>query len=173
MHHISYPLRRFFPSNYAYVRENPLKGWDSFGLSPADVQNIINTFNNTVNQMTRDGVRLSSPFWNNEARDFGKLTHNLIGNSKILNCGEQAEYMNNVLRNKKYDANWYFLVDEGTGHAWGLAIASDPGDPAIYYDPRGNTIGTGQPCPTCQPWFGPTSYGPDNPPPVPPPPRSK
>jgi hypothetical protein len=44
----------------------------------------LNTFSNTVNQMTNDGLRDSSPFWNNQERDWGKLTGDLLGDSKKL-----------------------------------------------------------------------------------------
>ena len=50
---------------YTYVNANPVLRKDPFGLSPADIDRILGTFNNSVIQMTNMGLRSPDPYLNN------------------------------------------------------------------------------------------------------------
>jgi RHS repeat-associated protein len=141
-------------NTYAYVSNNPISYIDVNGFSPQDVINIHQTFNSTVTNMTQQGLRNSSPFINNQQRFWGNLTNNKIGDSKKMDCGEQTGHMNENLGKGKYDDKWTFTMDAGVGHAWGVAISSNPSDPMLWYDTRTNEFSVGTPCATCSGWFG-------------------
>lgn len=42
---------------YRYAANDPIKWTDALGLSPHDVQNLINNFNNAVNCLNNSGLR--------------------------------------------------------------------------------------------------------------------
>jgi RHS repeat-associated protein len=151
---------------YGYVGGNPVSWFDFHGLSAQDVDQIVNTIRDTIDSMTRNKQRLPDPVKNNRCRKW-PWWPGCENPNDYKDCGEQTETVNDVLQGGNYEDNWYFLMDAGFGHAWGLATSSNPNDPVIYYDPRANEISVGTPCPTCSGWFGGSGYGPSNPPPHP------
>lgn len=141
-------------STYGYVGGNPISRIDSLGLSERDVQRIHSTFTATVQRMTALGLRHPSPTINNQQRFWGKLTRDLIGDSKKMDCGEQRDYVNEELWKDEYDDKWTFSADAAGGHAWGVAFSDNPNDPMLWYDPRSNSFSIGSPCQTCTGWLG-------------------
>lgn len=148
-------------NTYAYVGGNPVGLVDSLGLSARDVSEIRSRFHATVNLMTQQGLRDETPLVNNVQRYFGRLTRDLVGDSRKMDCGEQTDHVNKALSSGKYDDIWRFEMDAGTGHAWGIAISSNPSDPTLWYDARSNRFSEGIPCETCSGWFGESSTYPD------------
>jgi hypothetical protein len=149
-------------NTYAYVSSNPLGLIDPVGLSERDVANIRQRFGSTVGSMTSQGLRHPRGWWNNQLRSWGKATGDFIGDSKKMDCGEQTDYMNSVLQNGKYDDNWLFFMDAGVGHAWGVAVSSNPNDPTLWFDTRANSFSVGSPCGSCSGWFGDSALYPDS-----------
>ncbi len=161
-------------SLYGYVGGNPLKAIDPYGLSERDVARITEGFYRIVDQMTRDGQRNSSPWFNNWCRKY-PWSPGCPNPNDYKDCGEQTDKVNSDLEKGKYDDSWYFLPDSGIGHTWGVATSSNPNDPVIYYDSRSRQVSVGQPCSSCTGWLGSGSqvYGPNSPPPHPRPPRPR
>jgi hypothetical protein len=139
---------------------------DPLGLSPDDVVKIKTVIRETIDDMTINEERLPDPGENNRCRIW-PWWPGCKNPNNYKDCGEQTETVNNILRRGNYEDNWYFLMDSGIGHAWGLATSSNPNDPIIYYDPRANEISTGTPCPSCSDWFGSRGYEPSTPHPHP------
>jgi len=142
---------------YAYVGNQPLRRIDPDGLSPRDQVNIVLGIHAIVEQMTRAGLRHPEPTWNNFCRLF-PLSPGCLNPNEYKDCGEQVEHVNNLIELRKFDDRWGFFMDEGFGHAWGVAISSNPADPTIWYDPRSNQTSSGQPCLTCNAWLGRSHY---------------
>lgn len=141
-------------STYSYVGGSPTGYLDPLGLSEQDIQRIRNTYFATLNRMTQLGIRHPSPTINNQQRFWGRLTRDLFGDSKKMDCGEQRDYVNEELWEGKYDDQWTFAADAAFGHAWGVAFSNNPSDPMIWYDPRSGAFSVGSPCATCSGWFG-------------------
>jgi hypothetical protein len=118
------------------------------GLSEKDVERILKRIDEIIDGMTRDGLRLPNPQQNNRCA--------------VAPCGDQVDYMLNILREERFEAHWGFYMESATGHAWGLAISNDPEDPWIYFDPWTGQKSKGTPCSRCQGWFGDRTYTRDN-----------
>ena len=126
---------RFAPNVQAWV--------DPLGLSPEDIEKIRAAFNATVKDMSNKGLR-RHPLINNTIRAFGGGT---------LDCGEQTEYMIGKLENLQLDDNWIFMPHAEPGHAWGVAVSSNPDDPYISFDTRANNFTVNGRCSTCYGWW--------------------
>ena len=155
-------------NSYVYTGNNPIAFYDFLGLSPEDVQKIRDTINDSVDKMTRDGLRMDS--FNNYCRAYPWLP-GCDNPNKLKDCGEQTEYVNEQLSELMLDDNWRFVLNAGIGHAWGMAISSNPDDPIIHYDPHSNNLSEQTPCRTCKPWFGDPVFTKENPPMRPNPPQ--
>lgn len=139
------------------MNKNPLDSIDPLGLSAADVLRIKELFNKTVNNMTDEGLRLDSGKTGNTIRNLDIFNpFSQVRTTKIMDCGEQTEYMNEKLKNnsKNFDDNWNFIEVSGLSHAWGIAVSSNQQDPIIWYDTRANDISEGKPCNNCKGLIG-------------------
>lgn len=143
-------------NTYGYVGNRPYEFVDPWGLSAQDVIRIQAKFNATIKDMTKNGQRMDWTLINNTCRAMPWLP-NCPDNVK--DCGEQTEYMNAILSLQHYDDNWQFLMDAGAGHAWGVAVSSNPNDPILWYDARANEFSIDKVCKTCKPWWGNPVYG--------------
>jgi len=132
------------PNFYKYVSDDPLNYADPFGLSPADVQRILNQAQNLTDQMTRNGERLDWGPWNNIRSSLQHLNP-FRKKPPLKGCGEQADTVTGDLQFPKvpYDDPWKFQVEnDGPFHQRGRAISSNPRDPDIIYDPWKNQFFT-------------------------------
>lgn len=121
-------------NRYAYVQSNPVRFFDPYGLSEADVNHIVDTFNNTVQGMTNDGARNDNSYLNNLSSTLNTITGGLLG-SPYLGCGDQESVVRDQLEKNKYDDNWNFQQDSSLVHKWGEGNSDNPSDPKIIYDP--------------------------------------
>jgi RHS repeat-associated protein len=118
-------------NSYASVGGNPLPKIDPLGLSPTDVQRILQQFENTVQRMTREGVRSDNWILNNANRD-----HYI--------CSDQSADVLSDLSSKlpRLDDKWKFSFKDNfatkewwaPGHIWVEGSSSNLGDPVITMD---------------------------------------
>jgi hypothetical protein len=126
---------------YRYVGNNTLNWIDPIGLSEQDVQTIVNTFHNVVDQMTRNGER-SSPWTNNMQASWDLL---LRRKKRHLGCGEQAARVYPALDNNRYDDHWRFEWKQRyfpLPHQWLVGISDNPNDPDVVIDPYNDDVHT-------------------------------
>jgi RHS repeat-associated protein len=130
-------------STYAYVGGNPVSNFDSTGLSAADVQNIINQYNQQVTAMTQAGQRTDPGYLNNLLYDLNVLSRGRLGHPYLI-CVQQAANVASNLGFQNYDDNWTFnMTGSSTNtHWWVTATSSNPTDPQIVLDPWSNTVTT-------------------------------
>jgi len=120
---------------YKYTLNNPMRFIDPLGLSEEDVQQIVNDFKYTVDLMTDQGLRTDPGWWNNFV--------SWAPTNSYLGCGEQADYVNDVLRLRKYDDSWSYTHGSGFTpfyHQWSEGTSSNPNDPQIKLDPHQREI---------------------------------
>jgi uncharacterized protein RhaS with RHS repeats len=129
-------------NTYAYVGGNPLNTLDPDGLSPADVQKIVDTFNKTVDFMTASGARTPNPYMNNFSSSINRLTGGKLG-KPYLGCADQERVVRSQLENRTYEDTWTFSQQSNLFHRWGEARSSNPADLLIIYDPWKGTITVG------------------------------
>ena len=139
------------------LKRFPAKVSGTAGVTPKDVDLIISAINGAIRKMTDSGLRHPNRIVNNTCSDLPWLPGCPSPNS-FQKCGDQVEAVNAELSKLQLEANWHFLMDAGFGHAWGIAVSSNPADPKIWYDPRANSISIGQPCDSCKPWLGDSVY---------------
>jgi len=129
---------------YGYVGNDPLNGVDPSGLSARDIQKIYKTFNNTVDYMTAEGARAPYGKWNNILRTVNMATFGAYS-APFLGCGQQADYMADVLKSLALDDHFVFDVHstrwKNPGpHQWIETTSSNPNDPVLVIDPWNGTI---------------------------------
>jgi RHS repeat-associated protein len=131
---------------YGYVANNPINWVDPWGLSPADVQKIIEEAKKTTDWMTDNGFR-KDPGWKN---NFDKST----GQSDLLGCGEQAEVLRDALdKLGGLDDDWTFTpVSELSPlpHQYVIGTSDNFFDPPLILDPWRNSF-----TPLFNPWTPP------------------
>lgn len=133
-------------STYSYVTDNPLTRSDLWGLSPTDVQNILDWYLQQLRDLTAAGRRTDPGWWNNMSRSFNDVTDGLVGHH-YLGCGEQARAVQAQLQSRDYDDKWSFVVtgdnvfqmdydgNPAFSHWWLVAKSSNPFDPVLVLDP--------------------------------------
>ena len=124
---------------------------------PKDVERIVAAIQGAIGKLTDSGLRHPNRIINNTCADLPWLP-GCPSPNRFQKCGDQVDIVNAELSRLRLQANWHFLMDAGFGHAWGIAVSSDPADPKIWYDPRANSISIGQPCHSCKPWLGSSLY---------------
>lgn len=141
---------RFGPNFYNYANNSPLKWIDPLGLSPQDVQTIVNAINNAIANMTANGQRRGGDTLNGELNNI-MATLNMVSGGHLgkpyLGCGDQTD---EVIRKvtpliPKLDAPWTIdKVSDFTPlyHQFGVMTSSDPNDPIIVFDPLNNVVQT-------------------------------
>jgi RHS repeat-associated protein len=132
---------------YSFVGNSPINRTDFLGLSPQDVQNIVNQSHQYINDLTQSGQRVDNGFlflWpnNNIMADMNGLV-----TGHILECGQQADVVAARLTAGKYDAHWTFTVENlfPIPHQYGMAKSNDPNDPTILFDPYFNSVSVNHP----------------------------
>ena len=140
-------------SLYVYVGSRALAAIDPSGLSPADVQKILDQFNQAVREMTASGQRMDPGWINNMIRSANDVSGGRLGH-RYLGCGEQALQVQSREQNQKYDDQWTFKITGGDApdvsadephifpHVWLTATSSDPSDPRIVLGPWRNVSKT-------------------------------
>jgi len=130
-------------STYAYVGGNPVRTFDSTGLSAADVQNIIDQYNQQVTAMTRAGERTDPGYLNNLLYDLNVLSLGRMGHPYLV-CFQQAAKVASNLGLQNFDDNWTFNMTGNftNTHWWVTATSSNPTDPQIVLDPWSNRVTT-------------------------------
>ena len=143
-----YGYRFYDPNLQRWLNRDPIGEWgginlfqflfndalnfaDLFGLSPKDVEKIINCFREKISDMTELGQRERNPIYNNFLCTFGAGTYG---------CWDQEIAMTDWLDKQKYEDYWTFRPQSNIGHHWGLAASSNPYDPTIVYDPMWDKI---------------------------------
>src|SRR5262249_5895010 len=107
---------------------------DPFGLSPADVEDILNTYYNSINQMNKAGHRVGwCPPLSSLKSDiyWGKY-------GKGWECVSQSQYVcNNLNKQSQRDDDWTIstVTSRYLTHTWLEATSMNPGDPKIKMDP--------------------------------------
>jgi RHS repeat-associated protein len=135
---------------YRYADNAPTNWTDASGLSPQDVQNLINSFNNTVNFLNHNGLRRpggGTGWWSSHVNgwknDFWWHSYPW-SNTKYKSCGEQAYEVKIRLEGLKTDDKWtidVIRIDLGFGQAT-QAHSDNPNDPTLIFDPWLNTVTT-------------------------------
>jgi len=118
---------------YSYADQNPASNTDPLGLSPADLDKILHTFNSSVDQMTKMGLRLPDPWINNTLAYFGA--------GELMVCSDQAAFVQYQESLNTYDDSWNFEVQpSGPLHWVTHAVSSNPHDPSLILDPWKNHV---------------------------------
>ncbi len=130
------------PNFYPYVKNQPTKFVDPFGLSAADVQNIINNSHVDIDNMTKNGQRVD-PGWLNNIESSIEHLNPFRKKPPLLGCGQQADRLASDLQFRHYDDPWTFTVEQdGPFHQRSRARSANPSDPDIIIDPFKNKVFT-------------------------------
>ena len=126
---------------YLYANNRPTRWTDPLGLSPADIQKMIQLFYQTIAQMVASGHRLPGNGWRNGAWNDLKWWVN----PKLKACGGQADDLYGALNNPltPYNATWTFSEEMllNPTLTWVVeAQSSDPNDPIIMFHPWDGTF---------------------------------
>ncbi len=137
-------------NRFGYVGGNALWAVDPKGLSPEDVVRIHQTYRRVVDEMTRNGQRISvyvfnntfaenrdddNPYWPNSLA--GTLNSIFRDGRSTLICGQQWDRVRGELIwiQPLLDHKWSFEGISVPGHSFGSATSSNPGDPSLIIDP--------------------------------------
>lgn len=125
---------------YDYTENSPETFFDPIGLSRRDVDNIKNTFQNTIDNMVRQGKRRPGT---GRVRGWINDLQSHFGNKQA--CGDQAETLKQQLQRGNYDTNWHFKVARIDNYwGWGvIAWSDDPKDPELLMNPWKGDVQTG------------------------------
>jgi len=137
-------------NGYGYALFNPLSYFDSLGLSASDVEKIHTAFRETLDQMTKAGLRNQNALINNALSPSNTLWYvkGLGLEENYLICYEQTNHINKELKKLNLDDTWEFTMQDNEstrsifnpGHYWGQAKSMNSSDPLITYDPLRDRI---------------------------------
>ena len=134
------------PNFYSYVANSPLNYTDLFGLSPNDLQQLLNAARNAVNDMNLNGQRIPNGNLNNILSTLQRLNP-FRKKPPLKGCGEQTDNVINKLTpiilhtdnvwtpDKQYE---YLTPDHILPHQWVNYTSNDPNDPTLALDPWNN-----------------------------------
>jgi RHS repeat-associated protein len=150
-------------NNFAYSKNGPNNKFDYDGFSARDVNYIVLIWIQTIDYMTKAGLRHPDRSYNNRCSRAPWFPGCPPGGNKYKDCGDQVTYVNTALEKYQsmgaFDDEWNFYPDAAFGHSWGIALSCNETDPAIWHDPRAGLISVGVRCTTCYGWFGYFSEG--------------
>ena len=154
-------------NTYAYVSNNPLGSYDPIGLSERDQKIIVETFNRTVESMTKARRRHPDPITNNMYGPNTLLPEPFRRwrghpSEKYLDCLGQSDEVYDALQKirPQLDDEWTFTTDSAPYHHWVVAYPTyapterNPTDRPIWMDPRANQYSIGKECPACRGYSG-------------------
>ena len=145
-------------NTYAYVGGNPLRWSNWWGLSPEDVQRILDVLGRSIENMNKDGGRYPGFGWGDGAMNnlnwwcrFDPVSNIFRCKYKgYMGCEDQAKRLKKELekefKEEPLNDNWRFEILFSPFHFWVQASSDNPNDQVLTLDPW---LGKGSPT-----WFG-------------------
>ncbi|HTA56899.1 MAG TPA: RHS repeat-associated core domain-containing protein [Candidatus Baltobacteraceae bacterium] len=131
---------------YPYAGNNSTDYTDPLGLSPNDVQKLLNAARNATNDMTLNGERVPGGNTNNVLSTLQRLNP-FRKKPRLLGCGEQTDKLieNLIPITLQTDNVWtadkqyqYLTPDHKLPHQWVNYTSNDIYDPTLALDPWNN-----------------------------------
>jgi len=126
-------------NGFRYAGGNPVNTIDHWGLSPKDVQKILEKSREETKIMTESGHRID-PGWKNDACLYGYYLG--LCDKPYYGCRDQADQVKDALDELKLslDDKWIFVrfFRPVPTHYWVIGVSGNPDDPIITIDPFAN-----------------------------------